>query len=321
MPGDDLFGRDRVLRIAELDVVDLVEELPHTDRRTVTPACDDIAQAVHVAAGLRLPGEKRPVGMHGTLSHAEHRVYPQPFAKPDEMVETGDGAGIIVCIGCLVAYVVEMVLLVDREIEPAHPNANKITAVAGEERQHVVVVIFVVLFVQGLEKARIVVGTRFPADVFSNTPERRSVVVNQRPVIAHMQNTPGIRGRADIEVYGFRAGGFTALFAQAEAAGIASLFLRRETGFPARLGTRRPLDPVTRQHPFGARRRGNQHVESNLLLQIGIVVTGRQADREIGTLVKAGPGRSAFHGTDLRPYPGRGEEYKEDQNGFFHRSS
>lgn len=132
-----------------------------------------------------------------------------------------------------------------------------------------------------------------------------------------MQNTPGIRGRADIEVYGFRAGGFTALFAQAEAAGIASLFLRRETGFPARLGTRRPLDPVTRQHTFGARRRGNQHVESNLLLQIGIVVTGRQADREIGTLVKAGPGRSAFHGTDLRPYPGRGEEYKEDQNGFF----
>lgn len=69
----------------------------------------------------------------------------------------------------LVAYVVEMVLLVDREIESAHPNANKITTVAGEERQHVVVVIFVVLFVQGLEKRESSLA-RDSQQMFSATP-------------------------------------------------------------------------------------------------------------------------------------------------------
>ena len=287
VPRHNLFGRDRPARISVLYVVDLVEELPHANCRTVSPTGYDVTQPVHVAPRLRLSVEELPVSRHGPLAHAEHNVDTQPLAQIHKTVQALHGARIIIFVGGRIAQIVKMVVLIDREIERTHPYADEIASVFGEKRQHAVVVVTVVLLVQLLEKLRIVVRTRFPANIFGHTPERRSVVVNQRPVVTDMENAPlALCGRLYAEFDRPGACDLLALLTQPEPAKITAGLLGRETGLPARLRSGFALDPEARQQALLARRSFDQHVQRHLFLQVGIPVIGGQQHRKIRAFIQ-----------------------------------
>ena len=159
MPCHDFLCRNHTCRIVVLYIVDLVEELPHTDSRAVTPSCHDVTEVIAVTCLRARAVEELTMRLYITLTHAKHYLDVQILAEGQDMVETSACALVHVFSSLCIAVVVESVLSVDREIPVADPHTCEVTAVLCEIRKHSIEVESVVLLVKVAEELGVILCT------------------------------------------------------------------------------------------------------------------------------------------------------------------
>src|SRR5690554_2653497 len=75
MPGYDSFVRYRIFFISELDIVDLIKKLPHSNIWTTSPFCHNITQSAFVTLFRFTINKEIVICIYITLPQTKHNIY------------------------------------------------------------------------------------------------------------------------------------------------------------------------------------------------------------------------------------------------------